>query len=65
MSHNWDDEAGSLVGARIKLVYGFLLQVLRRLLAHHKWKWQEGCSPANDDWYDWFKAVDAIPRLRN
>jgi hypothetical protein len=61
--HNWDDKAGSLVGTRIEIVYGFLLHVLRSRLAYQKW--QERGSPANDDWNDWFKAVDAIPRLRN
>jgi len=61
--HNWDDKAGSLVGTRIEIVREFLLHVIRSRFAYQNW--QERGGPINDDWYDWFKAVDKLPSLQS
>lgn len=57
----WDQKAHSLIAIRIEVVRDFLLRFIREEYAYFRWLQRR--QPANDDWSDWYAAVDAVPTL--
>lgn len=57
----WPTSRVCLLATKIEYVNAFMLHALRRQAAYRSWESRH--RPEQDDWTDWFRAVDAIPKL--
>lgn len=59
--HRYNPEHDSLIATRTEHVRDFVLRMIRREYAYHKW--QERGEPLGDELRDWYAAVGSIPLL--